>query len=107
MWVTAALALGTLFAWPAALAVLKPTLAPLAVIGARSRSWWVTLVVLAVVSLPFAGLWLQYAAALRDAQTAHGILYSLDEVPLASLPIVAWLGSTRSGRRKEDPSADG
>jgi hypothetical protein len=99
MWVTAALALGTILAWPAALALLKPTLAPLAVIGARSRSWWLAVIGLGLVSIPFGALWLQYASALRDAHTAHGILYSLDEVPLASLPIVAWLGAAKGRRR--------
>jgi hypothetical protein len=99
MWVVAAVALGTVFAWPAAFAVLKPSLAPFSLIGARRRSWWIALGVLGVASLPFLDLWRQYVQVLLDARNPNGVLYSLDEVPFVLVPIVAWVGSTRARPR--------
>ena len=49
MWVLAGVAGGLLGGWPAVLVLLKPTLAPLALVGMRHRSWWlIPVAVLAV-----------------------------------------------------------
>lgn len=92
MWVAAAVALGTVYGWPAVFAMLKPTLAPFALIGIRSRHWWIAAFGLALVSLPFAGLWVQYLTVTLDSRNPAGLLYSLTDVPLLLVPIVAWLG---------------
>jgi hypothetical protein len=94
MWCAAAVAAALLWHWPGVLVLLKPTLAPFAVIGAHRRSWWLALAGLGVLSLLFAPGWSQYLAVIRN-QTSSGWWYSVGNVPLVSLPIVAWLGRTR------------
>lgn len=101
MWIMAAIALGTVYRWPAVFALLKPTLAPFALIGLRHRSWWTALAVGAVASLALAGLWADYLRVALNARSPSGILYSLDEVPSMLIPVVAWLG-----RRDRDPPAN-
>jgi hypothetical protein len=92
MWLIAAAFLGVAWGWPAALVVLKPTLAPLALIGVRRRAWWVALAAVVLVSVPFGLLWLDYAAALLHGQNPRGLEYTLGEWPLMLAPLAAWLG---------------
>ena len=87
-----ALALGTVFHWPAVFGFLKPSLIPFALFGIWKRSWWVALGVLVVVSVPFLGMWLDYARVLIDARHPLGLLYNLGQVPTMLLPLVIWAG---------------
>jgi hypothetical protein len=89
MWVLAFLALGCLYKWPSALVLLKPSLFPFALIGVRSRSWWIALAVGVLVSLPFAAMWIDWIVVLVNS-TEGGLLYSLQDVPILLLPIIAW-----------------
>lgn len=95
LWVVAAMALAT--RWPslAVLVLLKPSLFPFALIGIRRRTWWVGLVVLVLVSLPFGAMWLDYAKVLLNARHPLGLLYNLGQAPTMLLPVAAWLGSGR------------
>lgn len=93
IWVAAFVALGLRFAWPGVLVLLKPSLAPFALIGIRSRGWWVGLVLLGLASLPFLALTLDYPRILLDSR-GSSLLYSGTSVPILALPIVAWLGRT-------------
>ena len=104
MWIVAATALGTVLAWPSVVVLLKPSLAPFALIGARQRSWWIALGVLAVLSIPFAGLWADYARVALNARSPNGLLYSLDEVPLMLIPVIAWLGRGRRAGSPPEPA---
>jgi hypothetical protein len=102
IWATAAVALGTLWWWPSALAVIKPTIIPFALIGMRDRRWWLVIVALGIASIPFLADTLIYPRVLLDAQTnpidgRGGPFYSITEFPLVAIPIVAWIG-TRVGR---------
>lgn len=97
MWMAAALALGTIVRWPASFVVLKPTLAPFALIGVRDRRWWVALTAIAGVSLPFGTLWVDYFHVLVNARSPRGVWYSLDEVPFMLIPVIAWIGSSVNG----------
>jgi hypothetical protein len=92
LWVSAAVALGTIYGWPAVLAVLKPTLAPFALIGSRTRRWWLAAAVLVLVSIPFGALWGEYVSVLVDSRNPAGVLYSLSDVPMLLVPLAAWLG---------------
>jgi hypothetical protein len=92
LWAGAAVALGTIWRWPAALALVKPSLFPLALIGVRDRRWWL---VAAAGALPFAWMLPDYLRALGNFQVGPG--YSIQEVPLLLIPLLAWLGSTRVG----------
>jgi hypothetical protein len=107
IWATAAVALGTIWWWPAALAVLKPTIIPFALIGIRDRRWWLVILVLLVASLPFLAATLIYPQVLLDAQPnpvdgRGGPFYSITEFPLLAIPIFAWLGRTRGVGREPD-----
>jgi hypothetical protein len=102
MWTAAAVAGAVMYAWPGVLVLLKPSLFPFALVGIRHRSWWLAAALLVAVSIPFLGMWGDYAAALRDSD--GDLMYSLGHLPLLLIPIVAWLGRTRD-RLAPAPSA--
>ena len=87
IWVAAVLCWGV-----GALALVKPTVIPFALVGIRSRRWWVALAVVAVLTVPFLPLALQYPGVLLDARLPSGWLYSAAEWPLLAIPLVAWWG---------------
>ncbi len=95
IWAVAALALGVVYAWPSVLVLIKPSLFPFALLGARTRRWWLALVVLVVVSLPFGSLWLDWVHSILNSQ-GGGIAYSTLEIPMLAFPLVAWLGRTQA-----------
>ena len=92
MWVAAGIAGGLLWGWPALLLVLKPTMAPLALIGVRRRSWWLAALVLGIVSIPLIPLWIEYVDVVRYSQIPWN--YWVTGIPVALAPVVAWLGRT-------------
>jgi hypothetical protein len=91
IWSLAALALGTIYAWPAVFVLLKPTLAPLALFGSRTRSWWLALGAFAAVSLAFLPMWPAYIRVVLNAHHPSGPFYSLGEVPMMLIPLIAWI----------------
>lgn len=97
MWIVAFLCLDL-----SPLVLLKPTLAPFALVGAGRGRWWTTLGVLAIVSLFFWREWLDWLTVVRNGD--GGILYSLNAVPSMLIPIVAGElrspGSSTSTRRR-------
>lgn len=103
MWIAAFIAGGVRWAWPATLITLKPSLLFFAVIGIRSRSWWIAAVVLAVISLPFIAVWLDYPTAMLNSTAKFW--YSFGNLPFFVLPLVAWLTSTRRGDERIVPWA--
>jgi hypothetical protein len=96
MWVAAAIALGTVWRWPAALVLLKPTLAPFALIGIHRRSWWVTVAAMVGISLVFLPLWADAIRVLVDSRNPKGLLYSAAEIPMVVIPVIAWIGGRYS-----------
>lgn len=95
---------GILWGWPGVLGIFKPSLAPFALAGARRRSWWLSLAIVAAVSVPFllGGAWGQYAVAVThwDLPWDRQVL----NIPILLIPVLAWLGrrdrslsSTRTG----------
>jgi hypothetical protein len=98
MWIAAGVAGGLLFGLPAALVLLKPTLAPLALVGVRHRSWWTIPIALMLSFVAMASMWTDYLTVLRNVRI--GWDYSLGSLPLVSLPLVLWLG------RRTIPSTD-
>jgi hypothetical protein len=96
MWVTAAIAVGTVTGPWALLAALKPSLlVPFALIGIWRRSWWVGLAILAAVSLLFVPLWLDYLVVMRNTLARTSAAYGLNQLPMAMIPVIAWLGTSR------------
>jgi hypothetical protein len=97
MWVTAFIAGGVRWAWPAALVSFKPSILFFSVIGIGSRTWWVAALALALISLPLIHLWLEYPLVVMHSSAKPW--YSFGGLLFMVLPVVAWLGSSRrSGR---------
>jgi hypothetical protein len=94
IWMMAGVAGGLRWGWPAAFVLLKPSLAPFALVGVRRPSWWIAAAVLAVVSLPMLPLWADYLTSMRNLRVDPA--YSLHSIPLLLIPIIAWLGRTRT-----------
>lgn len=88
MWVMAAVALGFVVRWAFVGVLLKPSLFPFALLGVRSRSWWVALAIGGIVSLAFGTLWFDWVTALTNSE-GGGLLYSLQDIPILLLPIIA------------------
>ena len=96
--------LGLRFRGPAVAILLKPSFLPLALIGIRSRSWWLGLGILALLSLPFLGDTLIYPKVMADSRNPDGILYSIADLPTMLIPVIAWLGRQRNpSRKRADP----
>ncbi len=94
LWVAAGVALGLRFGWPAVAVFLKPSLAPLALIGANRRAWWVATAAFALISLTMLPLWSEWWATIRNG-SGLGLTYSLASLPLPAISLVAW-ASARS-----------
>jgi hypothetical protein len=95
IWMAAAMALGVVYAWPSVLVLIKPSLFPFALFGARRKAWWLALGLFALVCLPFGSLWIDWIHSVLNSQ-GGGLTYSSLEIPMLALPIIAWLGRTRS-----------
>ena len=91
LWVAAAIGVTLAWSLPASvLLVLKPSYLPLALIGVRWRSWWIAAAAVAVLCLPFGGLWFDFAMVLRGSPVEPW--YSLLNLPYVAIPIFGWLG---------------
>jgi hypothetical protein len=96
MWVCAFIALSVRFGWPAVLITFKPSVLFFALLGIRSRAWWIAAIVIALASLPFVALWMQWPTVILHSSSTTWI-YSLSNVPFFALPLLAWATSTRRG----------
>jgi hypothetical protein len=104
VWVMMLVALGLRYRWPGALILLKPSFLPLALIGIRSRGWWVAAAALAVLSLPFLADTIRYPEVVLNVESA-GLLYSMWDVPLVLIPVIAWVSrEAAEGRPDRAPS---
>ena len=81
--------------WPGALILLKPSILPFALIGIRTRGWWITAGILLVLTLPLIPLIPDWLRAVLDARGPDGWLYSVKDLPLLMVPVIAYLGRTR------------
>jgi hypothetical protein len=98
-----ALGLGLRFGWPSAMILLKPSFLPMALIGVRTRGWWITAGVLAIASLPFLADTLRYPQVILDSRSADGVLYSLNDLPTMLIPAIAWAGRQRRSASEGHP----
>lgn len=92
MWITAFVALGTVWGWPGVLVAVKPTLAPFMLIGVRRRTWWLAAALLLLVSVAFLPMWFEYATVLLNARGPMvSPFYSVKDLPMVLIPIAAWV----------------
>ena len=104
MWIVAAIAAGTVLWWPFVLVVVKPTFAPIALLGIRHRSWWIAAIILGLASIPFWRVWLDWFAVVRNSNVS--LVYNLPTLPLMLAPLVAWLSGVRRPLAGLDPRAE-
>lgn len=90
IWVAAAIAAGTVLGWPSVGVLIKPSLAPFALFGIRTRAWWIALGLYLLACLPFGLMWLEWIQVITDSDA--NLAYSLVDLPLMLLPVVAWAG---------------
>jgi hypothetical protein len=91
MWEVAFLAVGCVTAGPAVLVLIKPTLAPFALVGVRSRRWWIALGGFVALSAAFGPMWLDWLQALLNSDGS--IVYFVQEWPILTLPLAALAGN--------------
>ena len=106
LWVFAALVAGLAWRWPAAFVVLKPTLAPFAIVGVRHRGWWLAAGVMVLAGVPFGALWLDWLTATVNGRLGpdFGLDYVLGEWPIAIALLITGLAGRRAwtvGRRRQ------
>ena len=94
LWAMAAVAAGAVYGWPVALLAVKPTFAPLALVGVRDRRAWVAGVIGVLAMLLLLPLWIEWVQVITN-NGGLGIGYSLLNVPLVAIGALAWAGSTR------------
>ena len=93
IWAAAAVAAGAAWGWPIVLLAVKPTFAPLALVAVGYRSAWIAGAVTAVLLLGFGLLWIEWVAVIRNAGLS--LAYSLLNLPLVAIGVVAYVGSQR------------
>jgi hypothetical protein len=96
LWMAAGVAAALRWGWPAIVIALKPSFMPFLLVGSWRRSWWIALITLALLTFLFLDQWIAYREVVRNGATL-GPLYSLGDLPLMLLPIVAWVARDRSG----------
>jgi hypothetical protein len=94
MWLAVSVALATLWGWPGIFAFLKPSLAFFALIGIRTRGWWIALGIAGLVSLAMLPDWHEYLTSVVNLRGPN-LTYSLMDIPLAGIAVVAWVGRAR------------
>ena len=103
MWFVAAASLGAYRGGWGVMVLLKPTLAPFALLGIWRRSWWLTGALVALLSLPLLGLWVDYLDVARNTAGNVASGYNLNQWPAMMLPVIAWLGSAQSALGADRP----
>ena len=103
LWMCAAFSLGLRYGWPAGLIAMKPSLAPLAVVGVKRP---VPAIVLAIVPIAVtAPLWPDYFTVVRN--TNLSFMYSITQYSLVALAAWPWVAERIPGwiRRLRQPAA--
>jgi len=98
MWVAVFVTGGLMVGWPAALTLLKPTFAPLALIGVRSRSWYLVVAAMALGTLFMTEELLRYLTVIQH-QRGSSLLYSVGDLPMMLIPILGYLARSEASRR--------
>jgi hypothetical protein len=111
LWVVFFIAAGLRFGWPVLLLVIKPSIAPFAIVDVAAllradaipvRRWreiFVAAGALAVVGALFGRLWLEWLSVVRNSPADP--LYSIAAIPWLTIPMVGWIARRRYRRRSD------
>ena len=100
-WIVLFVALSARWPWVSALVLLKPSVFPFALLGIRHHAWWLAAAAIGAIALQLPGLLAEWFSVVLNARGPNsGLLYSLGDVPLMLIPVVAWLGRSRTPRRR-------
>jgi hypothetical protein len=111
LWVVFFIAAGLRYGWPVLLLVVKPSIAPFAIVdfvallradAVPVRRWREIAAVAAILVLgaaPFGRLWLEWLSVVRNSPADP--LYSIAAIPWLTIPVVAWMGRRRYRRRSD------
>jgi hypothetical protein len=104
MW--AALCVALAGRWPVfgPWALIKPSLFPFALVGASSRRWWASLVVFVAILGLLLPLTLQWLTVVLNSRNPGGWLYSLQDVPLMLIGVLAWVSRIGMSARSRSPT---
>jgi hypothetical protein len=108
IWLVPAVAWGLLLGWPAALVLVKPTLAPFVAVGLiRPRRLVVGLAVLGAASTPFGAMWVDWVTVIRNSDLP--LTYSIRQAALLLIPVVLYLSgdASRATRTRLSRALDG
>lgn len=97
LWAMFAVALATRWPFAGPFVLLKPSLAPFALVGITHRSWWLGLAVFALLCLAFLPMWPDWVDVMRNGVNRSGLLYSWQYAPMMLLPLIASWFSRRAG----------
>ena len=75
-------------------------------IGVRRRSWWIAVGLIALLALVMLPEWFRYVSALQNLESP-GLVYSLGDVPLLLVPVIAWAARRPSAGSMGDLDALG
>lgn len=92
LWMLMAVAAGLGWAWPAVVAVIKPTFAPIALLALRRRSGQIALVIVVVAAVPMGNLWIEWWHVIQNGP--GGLWYSLPNYLWVAAPALAWVFRT-------------
>jgi hypothetical protein len=106
LWASMFVALGTVWRGAALLSLLKPSLAPFALVGVRSRGWLRVAAVYGFVGGAMLPLWLDWITLLDNAEGLD-LLYSVGHVPIMLIGLIAKATTTRSNALRPALSASG
>ena len=105
IWIAMFVAVGTVWRPAFALVLLKPSLFVFALPGIRSRGWWVIAAALAVISVMLLPMSLDYVEVVLNTRGANAsLLYSIRDVPLMLVPLIAWVAGRHWGSRSPESS---
>ena len=91
LWCATFLVAATRYPWAGVFVLLKPTLGPLALMGIRTRGWWLGLAGIVALSLVMLPMTIEYVTVLRNATGPYATpLYSL--TTLAPL-VLLWMAA--------------
>lgn len=93
MWMMAAVAARAVSGWPVVALLVKPTFAPLALVGAGRRVTWVVVGVVVLALVPTISLWQAWLTVITSARL--GPAYSVFNLPLVMIGVFAAVGAQR------------